>query len=362
MTEKSVAQMRADLRTFYVNKIKPELGTINRLRTGNRYKSLPLIIFVFGVILCLISRILPDSERILALGIPFVAVGLIFLIFQGISRPANVADYNCETDIKKKYMPEFLQIFGSDMKTLDHQLLKTIVKDSNIYQRLNIMTPYLGLSFDDTICGKYRGVDFHILEADASVSGNLAVYVVAGICILIFLNILKDLSIFLVPFALFVIVLIILLKSLINVPFRGVFVEFVMNKNFEGHTFVLERARTSLGIKFDHSKFEEVKLEDPEFMKKYKIYSDNQVEARYVLTTAFIERFKNMKVAFRAKYIRAAFKDGKITIVIDAGRDLFQMANLGKETDSNTFTELFNEILSILELINALKLNEKIGL
>ena len=330
MTEKSVAQMRADLRTFYVNKIKPELGTINRLRTGNRYKSLPLIIFVFGVILCLISRILPDGERILALGIPFVAVGLIFLIFQGISRPANVADYSCETDIKKKYMPEFLQIFGSDMKTLDHQLLKTIVKDSNIYQRLNIMTPYLGLSFDDTICGKYRGVDFHILEADASVSGNLAVYVVAGICILI--------------------------------SFRGVFVEFVMNKNFEGHTFVLERARTSLGIKFDHSKFEEVKLEDPEFMKKYKIYSDNQVEARYVLTTAFIERFKNMKVAFRAKYIRAAFKDGKITIVIDAGRDLFQMANLDKDTDSNTFTELFNEILSVLELINALKLNEKIGL
>ena len=41
MTEKSVAQMRADLRTFYVNKIKPELGTINRLRTGNKYKINP---------------------------------------------------------------------------------------------------------------------------------------------------------------------------------------------------------------------------------------------------------------------------------------------------------------------------------
>ena len=144
--------------------------------------------------------------------------------------------------------------------------------------------------------------------------------------------------------------------------FRGVFIEFDMNKNFEGHTFILERAVTNRGIKFDHSKFEEVKLEDPEFMEKYKIYSNNQVEARYVLTTAFIERFKNMKVAFKAKYIRASFKDGKIIIAIDAGRDLFQMANLNTDTDSNTFVEIFNEIMSIRELINALKLNEKIGL
>ena len=98
------------------------------------------------------------------------------------------------------------------------------------------------------------------------------------------------------------------------------------------------------------------------FCEKYIVYSDNQVEARYVLTTAFIERFKNMKTAFKAKFIRAAFKDGKITIAIDAGRDLFQMASLDKDTDSNTFTELFDEILSVLELISVLKLNQKIGL
>ena len=153
-----------------------------------------------------------------------------------------------------------------------------------------------------------------------------------------------------------------LFKLMTNHALRGVLVEFEMNKNFEGHTFIHERANTSRGIKFDRSKFEEVKLEDPEFMQKYVVYSDNQVEARYILTTAFIERFLKMKVAFKAKYIRAAFKDGKITIAINAGRDLFQMANLEKDTDSNTFTELFDEILSVLELINALKLNQKIGL
>ena len=145
-------------------------------------------------------------------------------------------------------------------------------------------------------------------------------------------------------------------------PFRGVVVEFEMNKNFEGHTFILERAKTSRTIKFNRSKFEEVKLEDTEFGKMYKIYSDNQVEARYVLTTAFIERIKNIKTAFKAKYMRVAFKDGKITLALHAGRDLFAMSHYNKETDSHTFMELFDELLSVFELVEELKLNQRPGL
>ena len=75
-----------------------------------------------------------------------------------------------------------------------------------------------------------------------------------------------------------------------------------------------------------------------------------------------MERFLNMKTVFKAKYIRAAFKDGKISIAMHVGKDLFAMGSLNKDTDSNTFTELFDEILSVLELINELKLNQKIGL
>ena len=70
-----------------------------------------------------------------------------------------------------------------------------------------------------------------------------------------------------------------------------------------------------------------------------------------------MERFLN-----KAKYIRVAFKDGKISIAMHVGKDLFAMGSLNKDTDSNTFTELFDEILSVLELINELKLNQKIGL
>ena len=243
------------------------------------------------------------------------------------------------------------------------------------YTTSNLLSSFLVGAFGDRILGSYKDVKFDIFELDTSKTslqcfintliilpfifgcGCAVFFVIFGILfpLVIFLSKIFNngaiigwfLGLYLIG-----IPLIMLIKYFSLSGFRGVFIEFDMNKNFEGHTFILERAVTNRGIKFDHSKF----------MEKYKIYSNNQVEARYVLTTAFIERFKNMKVAFKAKYIRASFKDGKIIIAIDAGRDLFQMANLNTDTDSNTFVEIFNEIMSIRELINALKLNEKIGL
>ena len=106
----------------------------------------------------------------------------------------------------------------------------------------------------------------------------------------------------------------------------------------------------------------EVSLEDVEFCEKYKVYSNNQIEARYILTTAFMQRFKDLKTAFKAKYMRAGFKDGKIVMVLNVEHDLFSMGSILKDTDNKTFTKLFDEIISVLELTEELKLNQNLGL
>ena len=387
MTEKSVAQMRAELRDFYFKKIKPNLETINRNRRISRLDTISVFCILGGGAWCMGFGILKidGAENLSLAGFIVVAFGVFISLFTKYKKGGStVADITGEDEVKRTYMPEFLKIFGTDMKWTKDNVSKAL-EELNIYKTLNIINPFIILTFDDTIRGNYKGVNFNILEVNTAITSlsNLLVCLVmlhfvlgcgcavfgAGMAVVFPLaiwigNIFKNgwVTFGILLFCIGFIPLFGLFKLMTNHALRGVLVEFEMNKNFEGHTFIHERAATSRGIKFDRSKFEEVILEDPSFMQKYKIYSDNQVEARYVLTTAFIERFKNMKVAFRAKYIRAAFKDGKITIAIDAGRDLFQMANLDKDTDSNTFTELFNEILSILELINALKLNEKIGL
>lgn len=255
---------------------------------------------------------------------------------------------------------------------VDIEYLKTL-------QKLNIINYSIIGYVDDYIEGVYKDVNFRIFEYDTSLSmqnligyltfspfvigcGCGAMMFVAGVLVIIGVIFNAFWIMWLLPLLLLVLAIKLIAVLFTYVPFRGVFVEFDMNKNFEGHTFLFENSATSRGIVFNHADFENVQLEDVEFCKKYKIFSDNQVEARFVLTPAFIERFKNIKLAFNAKYIRAAFKDKKITIAVNAGKDLFAMANLTKDTDSATFVELFNEILSVLHMIDALKLNRKIGL
>ena len=97
-------------------------------------------------------------------------------------------------------------------------------------------------------------------------------------------------------------------------------------------------------------------------MSMYKIYSTNQIEARYVLTTAFIERFKNLKTTFKAKYTRLAFKDNKIVVAIHTGRNMFKFADVISDVGRQTFIDLFNEIYSVLDIAEQLKLDQKLGL
>ena len=386
MEEKSIAQMQAELRDFYFKKVKPNLDWMNKQRGRKRIGTIAAMFMVSGVACFSLGNLNVDGVYVgVVAAFSLIAIGIVISLFTYRKNASGneVFDINGEDDFKDKFMPEFASIFG-DLKWEDSARTDKNV-DLYKYHQQHIMNPFYVGACGDRFTGSYRGVSFLIQELDTSknsLQGIFNALLIAPFAIgcgcAFFL-----VSIWIVmPIATWIgklchndtVTGIIVTAYVLGLPlfglvkyfsqpgFRGVFIEFDMNKNFEGHTFVLERAKTSNCIKFDHSKFDEVKLEDPEFMEKYKIYSTNQVEARYVLTTAFIERFKNMKVAFRAKYIRAAFKDGKITIAIDAGRDLFQMANLNTDTDSNTFVEIFNEILSIRELINALKLNEKIGL
>lgn len=144
--------------------------------------------------------------------------------------------------------------------------------------------------------------------------------------------------------------------------FRGVIVEFAMNKNFEGHTIILDNSNDGRKVKIDKNKFSEVKLEDVEFAKNYTVYSTNQIEARYLITTAFIDRLKNLKTKFNSKYIRVAFKDEKIVIAVHTDRDMFNMSEMFEKSERETFMKLFDEISSVLDFIDQLKLNSKLGL
>lgn len=109
--------------------------------------------------------------------------------------------------------------------------------------------------------------------------------------------------------------------------FRGLFLVADFHKRTRGRTLVLpDAAEGKLGHwavtlqALDRGRGELVYLEDPEFERLFKVYGDDQIEARYVLSTSMMRRL----VEFRSKAESVpllAFTDSKLYLAIPSERN-----------------------------------------
>lgn len=149
--------------------------------------------------------------------------------------------------------------------------------------------------------------------------------------------------------------------------FDGLFIKLDMHKKMDFHTIITEhisfgsRFCSSLPCSFDD--MEKVELEDPDFNKQFSVFSQDQTEARYILTTSFMERFKHLKEMFNTNNIRASFQNNSVLIGVNSNKDLFVLGDVTKPvTDSQEVQTLFEQFAAVLSLIEILKLNMKTGL
>ena len=107
----------------------------------------------------------------------------------------------------------------------------------------------------------------------------------------------------------------------------------------------------------------EIKLEDLDFAKKYDVYSGDEIEARYLVTPAFMVRLNNLKIAFDTKNIRCSFFKDNLMIALSTSKNLFEVGNLFSPVNNYRAIESFyREMRSILGMIEYFKLNEKTGI
>lgn len=105
---------------------------------------------------------------------------------------------------------------------------------------------------------------------------------------------------------------------------------------------------------------QKVILEDVKFGKKYYVYSNDQVEARCIVTPVFMEKFLNLRTAFGAKNAKCAFYDDVIMFAISTNKNFFEIGSLNKSLlDSKTFKKLFDEINAIYDIIDYFNLDKK---
>lgn len=107
----------------------------------------------------------------------------------------------------------------------------------------------------------------------------------------------------------------------------------------------------------------EIKLEDPKFNKKYKAYSSDEVEGRYLITPAFMERFNNVKTSFGVQNIKCSFYGDSLMFAITTNKNVFEVGSLFVPVNSpRQMEKFFNELVSILLLVDYFKLEQKTGL
>lgn len=294
---------------------------------------------------------------------------------------AIVNNYFTDTQVKRLLMDKFLSIFGDFMWTKSHSFLDI----SNMI----ILPDKLSLDTDDCIKGKYSNVKIALTEVyfgfdsirrmiskHSKLLGKLTALVfITGFIMFAFNSVFSNnpdikSKITISYFIFFISVwslgffspLIYLVGYLLNKNSRGLIIEIAMPKSFEGETVIFENSPSNFVVNRTKLKnFSRTELEDVEFNNKYLTYTTNQVEARYILTTAFIERLKDIKFAFNAKYLRMLFRNNSITIFAEVNKDLFLMVKDDK-VDKEVFDKLFEEIYSVLSLVDELKLNIKTGL
>jgi hypothetical protein len=116
--------------------------------------------------------------------------------------------------------------------------------------------------------------------------------------------------------------------------FRGTFIIADFNKNFTGATFVLpDSAQRFLGgigqslQSLDRRRGELVKLEDPEFERRFVVYATDQVEARYILSTSLMQRILDFQT--RAKQtLHIAFIHSSVFLALASTRDALEPPSL----------------------------------
>lgn len=357
----SPEEMRKNFAQIYHKNVKPMMEEFEKIRI-NEYKSLIKWRWILGIIWLAIT-VVTSGFLIFHSGVPL-------LIVYGVI--ATIKRLKFTKMMKDACMPRFMKAFGN----LNHSIGDDIISDSEI-ERSKLFCIYNRRRNDDVFVGSYKGVEFKISETYlAYVSGS-------G----------KNRS--------------------TKTRFRGVLIDFKSNKTINNTTIIQPKNSRNakmgkvanfiffliffliFGVGFTTIGFlskeyvfmfggiaaaillpnvffikpknvevlNEMKLEDPEFEKYYTASSSDQVEGRYLITTAFMARFNDLKNAFGTRNVCCSFYGDSLMFGIWSDKDLFEIGTISKPlTNAKYIEQFYDQMVAILQIIEHFKLNEKTGL
>lgn len=144
--------------------------------------------------------------------------------------------------------------------------------------------------------------------------------------------------------------------------FKGMFFVSDFHKNFHGETIIdadyMERYLGKIGRKLQQWNPSRagnlVKLENPEFEKKFAVYSTDEQECRYILSLSMMERLLEMskKINFR---VSISFRNNQVYLAVFNNMDLFEPSVFGsllKEEDYKIIISMLKLMTGVIEDLN----------
>lgn len=312
--EKSYYQMRCDFYNKFQNKIRPKILPFEKERKIKNVLSDFLFTFfiLFGIFLVVSTIYMFKDIDNCAIQIGFAVFVFAFVIKRWIKK-------EFESKVKNIIMPIVCTCFGELYWDFENYYgNEYLIKDSCV------IPSYDNVHYDDVFIGNHKNVRFEIIEAKYTKTEGTG----------------KN-------------------RRTVTV-FSGAILKVDMNKRFEGHTII----RSDTLFHFSpHQNLNHTELEDVVFEKKFDVFTDDEIEARYLITPSFMERLTKLKTAFYADKISCAFYREHLFIALSSIKDLFALCHLNRPIDDfRQYNILLEEIISIIKLIEYFKLNEKIGL
>lgn len=342
--------------------LKPELdkAEIKRIKY--------LTTFIVGVV---VTLVLFSGFLLAMFGLLSSAIMLVFL-FSSIL--AGYLSYltirNFKRYIKANFMFKFLQCIKDIRRISDEN--STQIFSIKELEASNLFSTFNTIKVDDAFKGNYNGVDYKITEIKLIQEGSKnSTTAFKGVILSVPSNktikantiiaTKRDMNIRNYPTG--------IIASIILVPI--LICEWFLSLKFSSDidNFIKLIVLTIITLIIICSFIEKqksmqtVKLESTNFEKRFNVFSKNQVEARYLLTPTFIEKFTRLYTAFGTNKAKCSFyKDfsgnDRIMFAISTNRDLFEPGNLFTPINEPKYMFL-SDFTSIFNMIEFFKLDEK---
>jgi hypothetical protein len=148
--------------------------------------------------------------------------------------------------------------------------------------------------------------------------------------------------------------------------FKGIFFIADFHKHFSGRVYVLsdfgERFMGFFGKMFQNMNIARpdiVRLENPEFEKYFAVYATDPVEARYILSPAFMERILAMRKKWNGN-IQMSFINAKMYLALPLQKNIFEPSLRRTVKRFDDVLAYYEQIKMCVDIVEEMNLNTRI--